>query len=62
VYSKNLRLEKGQGQKLTRSEGLYNPSALEHSLLLIRPLKMFFARAIISALETSHCATQVGSD
>jgi hypothetical protein len=62
VYSKNLRLEKGQGRKLTRSEGLYNRSALGHSLLRIRPLKMFFARTIISALETSRCATQVGSD
>jgi hypothetical protein len=34
-------------------EGLYTPSALGHCLLRIRPPKMFFARAIISALETS---------
>jgi hypothetical protein len=54
VYSKNLGLETGQGQKLTGSEGLYFPSALGHSLLWTRQPKMFFARAIISALETLH--------
>jgi hypothetical protein len=43
VYSKNLRLEKGQGRKLTGSEGLYTPSTLGRSLLRIRPPKMSFA-------------------
>jgi hypothetical protein len=35
---------------------------LGHSLLWIHPPMMFFARAIISALETLRCATRVGSD
>jgi hypothetical protein len=53
---------KHQGRRLTGSEGLYTPSDLGHSLLQIRLPKMFFARAIISALETLCCATRVGSD
>jgi hypothetical protein len=41
----------------TGSEGLYTPSALGRSQLRIRPPKMFFTRAIISALETLRCVT-----
>jgi hypothetical protein len=61
-YSQRPKLEKHQSRGLTGSEGLYTPSALGHSLLQIRPLKMFFARAIISILETLRCATRFGSD
>jgi hypothetical protein len=60
VQTQKLRLEEQQRSKLTGSEGLYTPSALGHSLLRIRPPKMFFARAIISALETLRWATRVG--
>jgi hypothetical protein len=56
------QIGKRQSQKLTGSEGLYTPSALGHALLLIRPPKMFFARANISARETLRWATWVGSD
>jgi hypothetical protein len=51
-----------QGQGHTGSEGLYIPSALGHSRLRICLPKMLFARAVISALETLHCTTLVGSD
>jgi hypothetical protein len=60
---KELQIEeKAKVEDLLGRQGLYIPSALGQSLLQIRTPKMFFARAIISALETLRCATRVGSD
>jgi hypothetical protein len=46
----------------SRIRGAVQPSAFGHSLLRICMPKMFFARAIISALETLRCVTRVGLD
>jgi hypothetical protein len=55
-------LDENQGRRLTASEGRYTPSTLGHSRLRMCPPKMFFTRAVISPLETSHLTTRVGSD